>query len=195
MNKRILSLATAAGVFLTSCSTPIYALNTQTSSDVKAEIEKQTELRDACHEMAEAARAIGVNEDDYIIWYAQQEWWKYQKTIDKLNITYKELLEKEQIKGSYLGNFRISFYCPCATCNGTSSGLTASGNKLTPRVSAAVDPSIIPLGSEIYVEGFGTLVAHDTGGAIKGNRIDICVSSHSEAYALGIQYKDVYLKS
>ncbi len=40
----------------------------------------------------------------------------------------------------------------------------------------AVDPNVIPLGSKVWVEGYGYAIAGDTGGAIKGNKIDILVS-------------------
>lgn len=96
-------------------------------------------------------------------------------------------------RGKYIGTFRISHYCPCSTCNGGYSG-TASGAPLTPWVSIAVDPSVIPLGSTVYIDGYGEFKAHDTGSAIKGNRIDVCVGSHSEAYRLGVVYRDVYVK-
>ena len=44
----------------------------------------------------------------------------------------------------------------------------------------AVDPSVIPLGSKVYVEGYGYAIAADTGGAIKGSTIDIYLNSSSE---------------
>ncbi|WEG12742.1 ubiquitin-like domain-containing protein [Pullulanibacillus sp. KACC 23026] len=66
----------------------------------------------------------------------------------------------------------------CKGCSGhTASGVSLhSGAKVI-----AVDPRVIPLGTKVYVEGYGYAVAGDTGGAIKGNRIDIYFSSHSEA--------------
>ena len=49
----------------------------------------------------------------------------------------------------------------------------------------AVDPSVIPLGTKVWVEGYGYAVAGDTGGAIKGNKIDILVHSKAEASSWG----------
>ena len=57
-----------------------------------------------------------------------------------------------------------------------------------------MDSSVIPLGSRVYIEGIGWRIAQDTGSAIKGNRIDVLVSSHAEAYDKGIDYLDVYVK-
>lgn len=57
----------------------------------------------------------------------------------------------------------------------------------------AVDPSVIPLGSKVYVEGYGYAIAADTGGAIKGNKIDIYVDSSSEARSWGRRHVDVLL--
>lgn len=93
---------------------------------------------------------------------------------------------------TYLGTYRISHYCPCRKCNGGYSS-TASGEELQPGVSVAVDRNKIALGSTLYIEGYGERVAHDTGSAIKGERIDVCVDSHSEAYSLGVVYRDVYI--
>ena len=92
-----------------------------------------------------------------------------------------------------IGNFQITHYCPCAICNGRSDGLTATGTKLTPGRTIAVDPSVIPLGSTVWIEGYGTRIAEDTGGAIKGKHIDMLVSGHTEAYDKGVVYRDVYI--
>lgn len=83
--------------------------------------------------------------------------------------------------------FYVSSTAYTASCNGCS-GHTATGINLksNPNVKViAVDPSVIPLGSKVYVEGYGYAVAADTGGAIKGNKIDVFFSSKSDAYRWG----------
>lgn len=94
-----------------------------------------------------------------------------------------------------LGRFKLSFYCPCRKCNGNSHRITASGTTLTEGRTIAVDKNKIPLGSIVHIDGFGDFIAEDTGSAIKGNKIDIFVSSHAEAYRLGIRYANVYIKA
>ena len=49
----------------------------------------------------------------------------------------------------------------------------------------AVDPSIIPLGTKVWVEGYGYAIAGDTGGAIKGMKIDLHVPTKNAAYKFG----------
>ncbi|MBP2032063.1 peptidoglycan hydrolase CwlO-like protein [Clostridium algifaecis] len=76
-------------------------------------------------------------------------------------------------------------------------GITASGTS-TVRNSGgystiAVDPRVIPLGSRVYVEGYGYAVADDTGGAIKGNRIDVFFPSEAEAESWGVRSVTVYI--
>lgn len=92
-----------------------------------------------------------------------------------------------------LGNYKLTFYDPCVACNGNNQALTATGTTLTEGRTIAVDPSIIPLGSRVFIEGYGVFIAEDTGGAIKGNKIDIAVSTHERANELGVQYANVYL--
>ncbi len=76
-------------------------------------------------------------------------------------------------------------------------GITASGSptKRNPNgySTIAVDPRVIPLGSKVYVEGYGYAIAEDIGGAIKGNRIDIFVTSESEAQSWGRRSVNVYI--
>lgn len=63
-------------------------------------------------------------------------------------------------------------------------GQTATGMK--PQVGVvAVDPKIIPLGTKLYVEGYGEAIAGDTGGAIKGKRIDLFMATRGQAMKYG----------
>lgn len=68
----------------------------------------------------------------------------------------------------------------CKGCSGTSAAGLNLKAQPTPKV-IAVDPRVIPLGSKVWVEGYGEAVAGDTGGAIKGNRIDVLLPSESYA--------------
>lgn len=72
----------------------------------------------------------------------------------------------------------------CSGCSGT----TATGINLraNPDLKViAVDPRVIPLGSKVWVEGYGNAVAADTGGAIKGNKVDLFMKNKSDAYKWG----------
>ncbi|WP_369901550.1 ubiquitin-like domain-containing protein [Bacillus manliponensis] len=76
-------------------------------------------------------------------------------------------------------------YSPyCGGCQGVSAG--GYNYKANPNMKLiAVDPRVIPLGTKVWVEGYGYAVAGDTGGAIKGNRIDVLMPSEKQAYAWG----------
>ena len=78
-------------------------------------------------------------------------------------------------------------YTPnCAGCSGvTATGINVKSN---PNMKViAVDPRVIPLGSKVWVEGYGTAIAGDTGGAIKGNRIDLLMPNNSQANSWGVR--------
>lgn len=81
----------------------------------------------------------------------------------------------------------------------TGTGLTASGTPCTGYHTLAVDPDVIPLQSSVYIPYFkdqknnGNFVAEDTGGAIKGNRIDIAFDNDDEANQFGRQTIDIYV--
>ncbi|MET0785324.1 MAG: ubiquitin-like domain-containing protein [Paenisporosarcina sp.] len=83
--------------------------------------------------------------------------------------------------------FYVTATAYTAYCNGCS-GVTATGIDLRANPSLkviAVDPRVIPLGSKVWVEGYGYAVAGDTGGAIKGMKIDLFVPTTEQAYGFG----------
>lgn len=109
-----------------------------------------------------------------------------------------ELIEQALLARSHkLEDVTITFYC-CEKrphiC-GTGNGITASGRRVTPYVSCAVDQNVIPLGSTVMLEYNGEMVylrADDTGGAVNGNHIDIAVRGHQEALSLGVKTTDIW---
>ena len=94
---------------------------------------------------------------------------------------------------AYVGEFTITAYCPGTCCNGSWAGQTATGVPAGPGV-VAVDPDVIPLGSVVAIDGVEYLAA-DTGSAIKGRKIDVCMSTHAEACAFGVLEKEVWLSN
>lgn len=86
--------------------------------------------------------------------------------------------------------FRCTAYCSCRDCCGKSDGITISGTIAKEGRTVGVDTSVIPLGTTIIIEGT-EYIAEDTGGAIKGNQIDIYFDSHEEALAFGVRYLKV----
>ena len=99
----------------------------------------------------------------------------------------------------YLGEFKLTAYCSCEKCCGNwafdrPDGVVygASGNELKSGYSIAVDPSVIPYGTEVVINGV-TYRADDCGGAIKGNRIDVYFDTHEEALEFCVKYADVFM--
>ena len=92
-----------------------------------------------------------------------------------------------------LGVFKITHYCPCSICCGPyANGITSTGVTATTNHTIAVDPSVIPYGSKVVING-QVYVAEDCGGAIKNKRIDIYVATHAEGEAKGTYDTEVYL--
>lgn len=103
-----------------------------------------------------------------------------------------------------LGNFKLTAYCSCAKCcgewaynrpideYGNEIVYGSTGTRLTAGISIAVDPDVIPYGSNVVING-RVYSAHDTGGAINGNRIDVYFDNHQDALNFGVQYADVYI--
>ena len=104
----------------------------------------------------------------------------------------------------FLGVFTLTAYCSCEKCcgewaynrpvddMGNEIVIGASGYRLVSNVSVAVDPAVIPYGTELEIDG-KTYIAHDCGGAVKGNRIDVYFADHKEALNFGVKRKMVYM--
>jgi uncharacterized protein YabE (DUF348 family) len=80
-----------------------------------------------------------------------------------------------------------------ATAYSIPGGRTATGIPVRWGV-VAVDPSVIPLGTKLYVDGYGPAVAADTGGAIRGKRIDLYMNSSQAAFSWGVRSVVVYVQ-
>ena len=99
-------------------------------------------------------------------------------------------------KMTYAGEYTIVAYCTEQyphICGGNPT--TANGEPVTPGVTIAADPDVLPLGTRVYIDGIGERVVQDTSGAIRGRKIDLAVESHQEAVAWGVQHKGVWVCS
>lgn len=96
--------------------------------------------------------------------------------------------ETEMVDKSYTQTekFVVTAYCPCQSCSGKWGYQTSTGVRAKQGRTIAVDPTVIPYGSKVIVNGH-KYVAEDCGGAIKGNRLDIFFESHSDALEFGKQ--------
>lgn len=92
-----------------------------------------------------------------------------------------------------MGRFKITYYCNCDSCSEGYGRLTSTGHTCKSDYTIAVDPSVIPYGTTVYING-GEYLADDCGGAIKGNIIDVYVDHHELTEKNGVDYYDVYIK-
>lgn len=117
---------------------------------------------------------------------------KYE--LDIANSTLGDL-KSEEFELVYLGNFKLTAYCAEVHPHicGEGKGITASGTTATPGRTIGVDPSVIPYGTEVYIEGIGWRVAEDTGGGIDNQHIDVLVDTHENALALGVNSGGVWI--
>ena len=124
---------------------------------------------------------------------------KYVETIDKQEeITYNEVKNKTKPETNFNIEENDNHIIMEATADtrsieeGTHRGITKSGTQVS-RGTAAVDPDRIPLGTKLYVEGYGHAVALDIGGAIIDNRIDLYMDSREECFEFGRREVKVWI--
>jgi 3D (Asp-Asp-Asp) domain-containing protein len=85
-----------------------------------------------------------------------------------------------------------SAYTPHRSGGGTGTGRTATGLPAGYGL-VAVDPRVIPLGTVLYIEGYGMAIAADTGRAIRGHKIDLCFATRQQALQFGRRRVRVYI--
>lgn len=205
--KKFMVVGVCVGTLFTSSA---FAVSPKTSADIKSDLDTAINMRNAAHQLAECARTLGAEEDDYIILHAKDKWDEHNEIVTTLTEDYNKALKAEREaeakrkaeeeakrkaeeakRGRLVARMKCTFYTGSADEDGS---ITALGTPVTPWYTVAVDPRVIPLGSKIRIEGFdGVFYCADTGGAIKGNIIDIAVGSKSEASNLGVQYRNVYI--
>lgn len=120
-----------------------------------------------------------------------------EKEVDVSNVEYVEEPERNNvietsggaINYSAVLSMEATAYLPT---DGSSAGITATGIRATYGV-VAVDPRVIPLGTRVYIPGYGVALAADTGGAIKGYKIDLCMESYAECMQFGRRNITVYV--
>lgn len=105
--------------------------------------------------------------------------------------------ELEGVKWESLGEFTVTAYCGGSCCCGVwadENCTTASGAKAVEGVTIAADTSVLPFGTTVRIDG-AEYTVQDTGGAIKGNRIDLYFDNHEDALQYGVKTMEVEAKN
>jgi len=107
-----------------------------------------------------------------------------------------------------IGAYKLTAYCACVKCcqiwsaehpkhigtgyaQKTASGTTHKANR-----TIAVNPKVIPYGTEVYIEGYGYYIAEDTGGTARRKKvIDIYMGSHDETVQFGVREAEIYIRN
>jgi len=106
--------------------------------------------------------------------------------------TLDQLRRSEQFHGIASALTMVATAYTADTATAYPTGYTATG-VLAHQGIVAVDPRVIPLGTKLFVPGYGVAIAADTGGAIIGDRIDLCMDSYGDAINFGRQTVQVYV--
>ncbi len=104
------------------------------------------------------------------------------------NVLAQQVMMTDSVGFTYVGDFYLTAYCCEAyphICGGN--GVTASGTAPTPERTIAADWGVLPAGTWVFIEGVGLRRVEDTGGAIKGQKIDVAIDTHANALAWGGQ--------
>ena len=207
--KKIIALTTSLAISLLSIN-GIYAqasvLNNINSEAVNASYLEKKDLNTNIYDFNNHIYAVNINNIDNSINIDFKS--KSETIINDLNIHNKNIEEKKvddvlsttnsdniKIESNPTNNYK-EVYTMMSTAY---AGDTITYMGTTPVrdpdgiSTIAVDPSIIPLGSKVYIPGYGLAIASDTGGLIKGNRIDLFLKSEDECINWGVQTVSLYL--
>ena len=136
---------------------------------------EQEEARERMREAAEAAKAAASGE----------------KEESRESHSSGSAETAEHGSGRDLGQFKLTAYCPCYQCSEGWGRMTSSGRLAQERHTIATDPSVIPEGTRVEINGV-VYTAEDIGGGVRGNHIDIFYESHEECLQFGVRYAEVY---
>lgn len=207
--KKIIALTTSLAISLLSIN-GIYAqasiLNNINSEAVNASYLEKKDLNTNIYDFNNHIYAVNINNIDKSINIDFKS--KSETIINDLNIHNKNIEEKKvddvlsttnsdniKIESNPTNNYK-EVYTMMSTAY---AGDTITYMGTTPVrdpdgiSTIAVDPSIIPLGSKVYIPGYGLAIASDTGGLINGNRIDLFLNSEDECINWGVQTVSLYL--
>lgn len=184
-----------ASIFLLMNATILFFSNLRLRGSLEAsnrEIKQLTEeLRLANKREQEAAQALAVTESDPLV--------VTEETLESVKVIQESETQEEPFTTL---TATVTAYCSCPKCCGIWSEdhpsrqgtdyqqLTASGTAPVSGRTVAVDPTVIPLGSKLVLNGH-EYIAEDTGSAVKGNHIDVYFDSHEAALEWGAQILEV----
>lgn len=157
----------------------------ETSENVETEECETTQLHEEDYNAEELEESTSVAE-----WISEtiatEEAAKEAEEVEE-TFTESETYNEEATTSSWSGTFTLTAYCSCSYCCGAGGGTTtATGTTPTAGRTIAVDPSVIPYGSTVEING-NYYIAEDTGGAIDGMRIDVYFDNHQAALEFGRQ--------
>ena len=207
--KKIIALTTSIAISLLSIN-GIYAqasvLNNINSEAVNASYLEKKDLNTNIYDFNNHIYAVNINNIDNSINIDFKS--KSETIINDLNIHNKNIEEKKvddalsttnsdniKIESNPTNNYKeVYTMMSTAYAGDTITYMCTTPVRDPDGISTiAVDPSIIPLGSKVYIPGYGLAIASDTGGLIKGNRIDLFLNSEDECINWGVQTVSLYL--
>ncbi len=190
MNKRLKKFLIAIGIMLIILLLGTMAYANSYKQKIDKEIVNIESKQEKIHNIADEVRELNLDNETEIITSLKRAWHNFDSQ--------KQLLIEKREKLDNILNFNIfeiSAYCGenyHHICNNGNARTTATGTVPTAGRTVAVDPNVIPYGSTVIIGG-NEYIAEDTGGAIKGNKIDIFFNTHAEALQWGRRNMEVYI--